>query len=841
MKAIIPVLILILLSYIKPAAQTPVDSMFARLENYKHEHQHIKTLLLTDKDIYAPGEKIWYKISLHNILTESLADNQVLIVMLKTDQGEVVIDQKLVTGSDNNSQGSLTIPSWTPEGNAYLLAYTSEALSMNGSALSALKPIFINRLERNDFVIGAQLSKKLHKPGEKVNLSVNVKPVTNSSRKERISITLFDGNKEIFTDKQRVETEQNTVFTYQIPNEINRGLYFVVETIGRGSFSTKVRVPTTADKISMHFYPEGSNIISNLQQRIVYRAFDTYGLPVEVEGSIYDQTGHQTGLAKLLKNNMGLISLMPSAQNTYHLKIESAYGKGQQITLPRPQINTSAIHLVKSDEEHIRIDVLSNGSIIENELILMAVQRGTVVLDNSFIADSKNSFQLAAQSLPRGIISFLVYSPENGIISERLIYNGLSVPADNIDITVSNGTPLAISEFDLTVKIDTTNLPGEEYYVDIKVVDKQNIIDKAQKKDFDFLKFPLFDYPPQNVLTQYVTNIELIGNEFPYFSYQKIFNGIEKAKSSEKGIGGTVLNKEGEPVPNANVILKHPQYPSPYTVQTDSSGRFTFGGVSRSDEMVIKAVTDNGKKEHSIVFEPGFNEAIEDIYLKKLFQRSVLYHPDTYEYNEQNKGLLASIGTETKNKRPTQPSPAERMLKSGSSILEVIKMMKPFDIVNNQIVFFGSQNSLNFQQGALIVIDGQKAGTGIDVLSQLSPANVSSINISTSPIDIQRYTGLNSVGIIEINTFGAKSIDKTDKETENTASTFSYDNFTSETWPYQTTLLWMPNAIFGENGVLKTTVRTSKIESEFVIDVTLTTETGIRFKKQLSIKVGELN
>ena len=42
-----------------------------------------KVFIKTDKDIYCPGEKIWFKAEVFNCLTESPAEDTELIVMLK--------------------------------------------------------------------------------------------------------------------------------------------------------------------------------------------------------------------------------------------------------------------------------------------------------------------------------------------------------------------------------------------------------------------------------------------------------------------------------------------------------------------------------------------------------------------------------------------------------------------------------------------------------------------------------------------------------------------------------------------------------------------------------------
>jgi len=91
-----------------------------------------------------------------------------------------------------------------------------------------------------------------------------------------------------------------------------------------------------------------------------------------------------------------------------------------------------------------------------------------------------------------------------------------------------------------------------------------------------------------------------------------------------------------------------------------------------------------------------------------------------------------------------------KMLQSGTPLLEVIQTVKPYKMEGNNIVFYGTSNSLNYQGGALIAIDGVNRGTDASILRNISSFDVAKISVSTNPIDIQRYTGLNSVGVIEI-------------------------------------------------------------------------------------------
>lgn len=90
------------------------------------------------------------------------------------------------------------------------------------------------------------------------------------------------------------------------------------------------------------------------------------------------------------------------------------------------------------------------------------------------------------------------------------------------------------------------------------------------------------------------------------------------------------------------------------------------------------------------------------------------------------------------------------MLQSGSSILDAIRTIKPFDLDGGRIIFPGSRNSLTAQGGALIVYDGMKMGENVSILDNYDPYDILEINVYTNVSDIQRFTSLNNVGVIEL-------------------------------------------------------------------------------------------
>lgn len=88
---------------------------------------------------------------------------------------------------------------------------------------------------------------------------------------------------------------------------------------------------------------------------------------------------------------------------------------------------------------------------------------------------------------------------------------------------------------------------------------------------------------------------------------------------------------------------------------------------------------------------------------------------------------------------------------SDRNIFDILMSIKPYHIDNGKITFgINTVNSINNQDGALIIVDGIKMGTDPSILNSIPVPDIARITASTNVMDIQRYSGLNNVGIIEI-------------------------------------------------------------------------------------------
>jgi hypothetical protein len=111
----------------------------------------------------------------------------------------------------------------------------------------------------------------------------------------------------------------------------------------------------------------------------------------------------------------------------------------------------------------------------------------------------------------------------------------------------------------------------------------------------------------------------------------------------------------------------------------------------------------------------------------------------------------------------TSDQPGNNAFRGRMTVREIIYQIKPYDLIGGKIYFLNSGvNSITNQDGAIIAINGISMGTDISVVDGILPVDIDHIKISTNPMDIQQYTALNTMGVVEIYTKKAEAFNNSD-------------------------------------------------------------------------------
>jgi len=824
--------------------QGPIPKISQQITNYFSYFPREKVFLMTDKVRYKPGETIWFRAFADIPENQPAAEESSKLHLGLFDKlGKAVVKDifKLNSGS---ASGDITIPD-NLEGDIYfLVAYSSAESSPEQISITKLR---IDPEYSNQWVVETVAKDSISVSGKKNELFVVLHDISGTILKnEQLRYQFRNGSEILAKDKLKTDENGKVTIPLTIPAKTNGEPFICELTDSKEEWKHEVFLPSNIDPIVIRFYPEGGNLIAGIPTKIGYTAFNKWGIPVDVEGTVLNQEGEKITPVKTLTKGLGLFSVINPAQQKFKLQLSGKTGQNQSFELPASKTDGLAISIVKTDAEFISANLVFADK--QKQMVALMITHGNNVY---WAADMEingvGRLKIPADQLPKGINLLSAFSKEGNLLAERIIFRD---NAEELKINVQAEKKELLANGNMKVKVQLTDENNQPVSgnIAISVTDElRSDLDNPKIDEYlqieSELETPISVFPEAfkgNISNSALMDIVLIANRIKGFDWAKIRQfKPENASDTNTGsyrISGIVTDKTGNKVSKAKVSLVNNKNMQLHTTTTNSEGVFSFPNLYMStvEDFSAKATDFEGKRDLRVDFIKNLEGQIS-VYIEDNIQKYCLLNVDRVigeNYFNNNQDLFVKAPKVVKPN--TQSLDGQRkLLASSTSIMDVIKTIKPYKIVGNQIVFFGSENSLNYQGGALIVLDGQQLGTDIGAIQSISPSEVDHINVSTNPMDIQRYTGLNSVGVIEI--FQKKA--KISEPEAQKANANKYDGvyripnmFPNESSKNKrnnrTTLLWIPDQKVDQTGQFEFEVTAGKVISDFVIEVQGTSPDG---------------
>jgi hypothetical protein len=591
-----------------------------------------------------------------------------------------------------------------------------------------------------------------------------------------------------------------------------------------------VWVPTLLDPLVIRFYPEGESRIAGAPSKIGFTAFNRWGIPVSLEGRIVDQDGKQIAIAQTFTKGLGLLTLPGASPPKLKLVVP---GRNQSFSVPDAAETGLSLTVSKTDTAFISANLVFPDQ-QKHPVSILVTRAGNIYWASDLEINGSSRIKIPTENLPQGINLLSVFGSDGKLLASRILYTDHN---QFLKINVQTDQQNVQPGKNLKVGVALTNENGQPVTGSLTVA----VSDKFRKKPVcsDIAKTLLvkseLETPFSLISAAFHEKIShtalldlfLLANKIKDFNWAEILTvrpgNVPDIRNLNNQISGIVTDKNGTPVNKAKVTLVNNRNIQIYSTTTNVEGQFSFAGnPAVTEDYSVKATHEDGKHELRVTYGNTFDMRLSAFVRQIAQTRQLEWNEPVPEktYVKNNSFLFGKMPKPTRNNNQNTDN-QRRMLESATSIMDVIKSIKPYKIVNNAIVFAGTENSLNYQGGALIVIDGQQMGTDISIISNLSPNEVDHIDVSTSPMDIQRYTGLNSVGVIEIYLKKGPAPEASRIGVPNTRGKNSALNpATFETGDKEnTTLLWIPNQQVDASGVFEFTVQAGKVLSDFIIDI----------------------
>jgi hypothetical protein len=325
----------------------PIPELSRQLNQYFSYFPDEKVSIETDKLQYRPGETIWFTAT--NTAVNQLpvsAENQELYVRLYDKKGIAVVQDifRLVNGF---ASGDILIPDNLTKDVYFMVAYTSAQTSAEEITTKILR---IDPEYSNQWIVQTSLKDSISISGQKNELSLLLCDLTGEIQKnDAIRYQIMNGNDILEKGKLKTDEKGKAVIPFTIPAKTNGESFICKISDNKEEWTKEIFLPTNLDPVIVRFFPEGENLNVGIPSKVGFTAFNKWGIPVDVEGSLVNQDGKNVVLVKSFTKGLGLFSVMNDGSQKYKLVLSGKTGSDQSFDLPAPKTDGLSLSVLKSE------------------------------------------------------------------------------------------------------------------------------------------------------------------------------------------------------------------------------------------------------------------------------------------------------------------------------------------------------------------------------------------------------------------------------------------------------------------------------------------------------------
>jgi hypothetical protein len=511
-------------------------------------------------------------------------------------------------------------------------------------------------------------------------------------------------------------------------------------------------------RYDLQFFPEGGNLVQQIESKVGFRITDAYGHGLECEGLLLGSNADTVLKFQTLHKGLGHFIFTPVAGQSYKALIRFPQGETVLKELPSAYPSGYVLNLTKNGEGMITATVhvtrdLAGQKIflaINGQKTLLPVRSGTLTADSL-------SFSIESRELEDGISKFTLFTETAQPVCERLFFKYpvkiLRISSDtdpqygirkkiSVNLAVTNQQENSVSaDFSLAVyRIDSLQPVDENSILNYLYLTSElgpvespsyyfNEDGKDREADIENLMLThgwrRFDW--KNIIQQKSIHIEYPPEYFGHI------------------IHGKVVDSRNGPVPLTSAFLSVPSKRTQFRVTTsDSSGKVKFELIDfyGSSEIIVQTNPTKDSTAHLEIDNPfsqkysGFNPP--DFSIPAKGSPSLLDHSihaqvqRVYEGAKMDHTLLQYVDTNTFYIIPDE----KYLLDDYTRFLTMEEVFREYvhstSVVRNRdnfhIYLYDLTARLFFEDAPLILIDGVPFFNFNEIISQ-NPMKIKQIDL----------------------------------------------------------------------------------------------------------------
>lgn len=216
----------------------------------------------------------------------------------------------------------------------------------------------------------------------------------------------------------------------------------------------EVNNTTENDSIIVTFYPEGGDLIANLNSYVTFQVTDAEKKPIEISGILRNGKNEIVTKVNSQHQGVGVFSFAPSIDQEYTLEF-TYQGTQLQRKLPRAFPSGMSLNVNNTSEEDIFVKINSNDSTLLEGAFVIGHVRGQIFLYSNNIHQS-DIIRISKAEIPQGIIHITLFDKFERPHAERICFNDYATHLQLLEVEESFIDSL--NNVTISIRLDSTLL-----------------------------------------------------------------------------------------------------------------------------------------------------------------------------------------------------------------------------------------------------------------------------------------------------------------------------------------------------------------------------------------------
>jgi hypothetical protein len=324
----------------------------------------------------------------------------------------------------------------------------------------------------------------------------------------------------------------------------------------------------------IQFFPEGGNLVNDLESKVAFRLVNRSGNGVDFDGMITGQHNDTVVRFHPLKFGIGNFIFTPVTGNQYKAIIKTSDGKSISVDLPTAYSQGYVMQLKDTSDNRLSITVSASDKFADKSSFLFVHDNKNIkAAQMQQLTDGRTVFIINKDSLVSGVSYFTLFNNNRQPVCERLFFKKpkaqlvVDVKTDQQNYTVRKKINIYISSADISGNSIASNLSMAVYKTDsFQIADDNNIINYLflTSELRGNVESPGYYFQEDNNEVAEATDNLMLTHGWGRFKWEDILQTktplFEFAPEYEGHIiTGKVINKNtGEPVEDVATFLSVP-------------------------------------------------------------------------------------------------------------------------------------------------------------------------------------------------------------------------------------------------------------------------------------------